>query len=194
MNTIWNCALRTWQVGIGDPGVTGWVIVGLYLLVGLICFVAAGRTAFPWYTARREKFFWRALGLVLLALAVNKQLDLQSLLTASARCAAQLQGWYENRRVVQVAFIVAILAFMLLFALLLWTIVRGTLRRNGLALIGLIFVLGFVAVRAVGFHGMDALINMRVQGVRVNWALEITGPVLILLAALINMRRGAVDQ
>jgi len=31
-------------------------------------------------------------------LAVNKQLDLQSFLTALGRCDARLQGWYETRR------------------------------------------------------------------------------------------------
>ena len=39
-------------------------------------------------------------GAYLLFLAFNKQLDLQSLLTAVARCQAMIQGWYESSPVI----------------------------------------------------------------------------------------------
>ena len=42
------------------------------------------------------------------ALGVNKQLDLQTLFTQLARDLAMAQGWYEERRRYQVAFIIAI--------------------------------------------------------------------------------------
>ncbi len=188
LTTIWNCAHRTWQVGIGDPGIMGWVIVAVYVLTGLAAFRTASSGRFPYTSAGRERFFWRALGLIMILLAINKQLDLQSLLTASARCMAQLQGWYGSRRIVQVGFIIVLLALMSLLAIITLTILRGTMRRTGLALIGLSVVLAFVAVRAVGFHHMDQLINMRFQNIRVNWIMEMAGPLMILTACILNLR------
>ena len=84
---------------------------------------------------------------------------------------AQLQGWYETRRPVQIGFLLTVLiSILILFAAASITL-RGTMRRNGLALTGLVFVLGFVGMRAAGFHHMDRLINMEFHAVRVNWIL-----------------------
>lgn len=185
---IWECVQRSWQIGIGDPGVMGWAIVGLYFFSGIIAFWVAGRAAFPYDTAGRERVFWVLLGLILLALGVNKQLDLQSLLTAIARCMAQAQGWYEARRVVQLGFIVILVSVMLLMTLMFWSMLQGTLSRTWLGLLGLMIVLTFVAVRAVGFHHMDALINMEISDLRVNWLLEVIGPFMIVCAGALNLR------
>ncbi|MEJ6404872.1 isopropylmalate isomerase [Yoonia sp. 2307UL14-13] len=185
---IWECAQGSWQIGIGDPGLMGWSIVGLYFLSGLVALLVAGCARFPYDTARRERVFWVVLGLILLALGVNKQLDLQSLLTAVARCMAQLQGWYDARRIVQIGFIVILVAVMLLMTLMFWSMLKGTLSRTWLGLFGLMIVLTFVAVRAVGFHHMDQLINMEISDLRVNWLLEMTGPVMVLCAGALNLR------
>ncbi len=185
---IANCAAHRWAIGIGDPGVMGWLIVALYALTAVVALRVAVRGRFPPISARRERRFWVILGVILLALGLNKQLDLQSLLTTTARCMAELQGWYATRRAVQIWFIVtAVLAMLILFALMGF-ILRGTLRRSGLALTGLVFVLGFVAIRAAGFHHMDQLINVRLGTVRTNWLLEMIGPVLILIGSGINLR------
>ena len=171
----------------------GWIIVALYLLTGIVAFRTASGAGLLVATAGRERFFWGALGVIMIVLAINKQLDLQSLLTASARCMAQLQGWYGSRRIVQIGFIIVLLALILLIAITTLALLRGTWRRTGLALIGLSIVLAFVAVRAVGFHHMDQFINMRVQNIRLNWIMEMAGPIIILIAAGLNLR-GRRDQ
>ena len=125
---------------------------------------------------RRERIFWGLVTLAMLCLGVNKQLDLQSMLTAAGRCLSQLQGWYEERRVFQRDFIIGLLMVAVLFlALVLW-LMRGCLRRNGLALLGLAFVTAFVAVRAVGFHH---LIDSRLHDIRFNALFELSGLVAI---------------
>jgi hypothetical protein len=40
-------------------------------------------------------------------LAANKQLDLQSLMTAADRGMTKAEGWYERRRPIQAIFIIA---------------------------------------------------------------------------------------
>jgi hypothetical protein len=186
--SIWSCAQQNWQIGIGDPGVMGWLTVALYAATGGLALRVAARGGFAGRTAGRERLFWYMLGLIMLLLAVNKQLDLQTLLTAIARCMAQIQGWYETRRAVQIGFIAVVLVVALIVLGIMSTALRGTLRRNGMALVGLAFVLGFVAIRAAGFHHIDQLINVRFEMIRMNWVLEMTGPILIVICGVSILR------
>ncbi|WP_199227145.1 hypothetical protein [Aminobacter sp. AP02] len=132
----------------------------------------------------RERAFWRLVALAMLSLGVNKQLDLQSMLTAAGRCLSQLQGWYEERQVFQRKFIIGLLIVAgLLLALAVW-LMRGRLRRNGMAVLGVAFVTAFVAVRAVGFHHVDTLIDSRLLDIRYNVLFELSGLVLIAANAI----------
>jgi len=133
---------------------------------------------------RRERVFWIVCAALLTFLAVNKQLDLQTLLTSLARCAAYEQGWYEDRRSVQRLFIAAVSVGGLVVIMGAVLVLRGTLARTGLAVLGLGLVTTFVVVRAASFHHMDTLIDSRVLGLRVTWLIELLGPTLILVAAI----------
>jgi hypothetical protein len=188
MNAIWSCTFREWEIGIGDPGWGGWLIVVLYALTGLVACVVASRAVFPEPSRRRERAFWYLLAASMLLLALNKQLDLQTLLTDAGRCLSQIQGWYETRRIVQAGFILGVLVGMLFLLAVIWRALRGTLARNGLAVVGLVFVLGFVIMRAAGFHHMDGLINMQIKAIRLNWVLEMIGPLFILAGGFWALR------
>lgn len=179
-----DCIFAAWRPGIGDPHPMGWVTVGVYLLAALASAMVAWRGAFPPATRGRERVFWTLAALLLLFLAVNKQLDLQSFMTAAGRCMAKAQGWYENRRLVQLAFILVLAGTGVLILMSLRRLLHGTLARTGLALLGLVLVSVFVVIRAAGFHHMDMLIATRVAGMRLNWLMELSGPLLVLMAAL----------
>jgi hypothetical protein len=104
-----------WSPGIGDPSVMGWVTVALYLVAAWLCFLCSRRSrvlARRGSDARWEPRLWGLFALFLLALGINKQLDLQSAFTEVMRVVAREQGWYEARRQYQYAFIgaVAVLA------------------------------------------------------------------------------------
>ena len=162
----------------------GWATVAVYALAALLAAFVARAAPFPARSRGRERAFWGLMALALACLAVNKELDLQSFLTALGRCMANAQGWYEERQAVQIGFVLALVAatgaaFALLLALL-----RGTWRRSLLPLLGLAFVSGFVLVRAVGFHRVDRLIGLELLSVRANWVLELAGPLLISAVAL----------
>ncbi len=173
---------------IGDPGFMGWLIVMLYAATSLFAFAMLVFAPFPGFTRRQERVFWFVLGLIMAALAINKQLDLQSFLTSFARCLSQLQGWYQDRRPVQASFIIGVMIVMLVALIILWLVLRDSLRRNWLPLLGLVFVLGFVAMRAAGFHDFDRLINFRIANMRMNWALEMVGPVIVILGGILSTR------
>ena len=182
-----DCVLRGWRPGIGDPEATGWLTVLAYLL-------CAGLAVAVWRRQPRGpgRTFWAVIAGLMLFLGLNKQLDLQTALTQAGRCLAHAQGWYDQRRVVQAAFILGLLAASVMALLLARRMLRGSLRGNRLALIGLTVLTAFVMVRAVGFHHVDALIGRREFGVSTNYLFENAGLLLIALnaAALLRRARG----
>lgn len=179
------CIAQDWVPQIGDPEITGWLTVIAYL----ICLFLALRVL-----ARRPagaaRGLWRVIAGLMALLGLNKQLDLQTALTATGRCMAHAQGWYDSRELVQLAFIAGLLLGV--SVVLIWTMgaLRGQMRRNGLALIGLAVLCGFVLVRAVGFHHVDMLLSMDFANFQFNFWFENAGLLLIAINALMLLRRG----
>jgi hypothetical protein len=171
-----------WSPRIGDPTIGGWVTVVLYLLAAVSCWISARELVLE-DIASNERRAWWAISALFLALGINKQLDLQSALTETGRVLAHYQGWFEQRQLVQLAFIalVAIICLIAAIALLLWTRSAPTPAR--LALIGTSMVLGFVLIRAASFHHVNQFIGQRILGLRWNWILEMSGISLVLFAS-----------
>lgn len=179
--------IGSWSPGIGDPTFFGWLTVGVYLVASWLCHRATRAShdvqGAPSTAARRLRALWSILAAVLLLLAINKQLDLQTALTELGRMSARTHGWYEYRRKFQVAFI----AFVALSAVaavgIAVRIARGLLRDVGLALLGMVLLLAFIALRASSFHQIDALLGIRLSSVSLNVLLELGGISLIGLQA-----------
>ncbi len=179
LTQVTTCTLHRWSPVIGDPTIWGWVTVGAYLLCTVLALWVAALAG-----AGRERQFWVMMTGLMAFLAVNKELDLQTALTAMGRCIAQLQGWYELRQNVQRQFIIGLLAATLIGFVLGLFLMRRHILSHGVALLGLATVAGFVAVRAVGFHQFDSLINTRVLDLRFNFIFEMSGLILIALNAI----------
>ncbi|HXS18267.1 MAG TPA: hypothetical protein VN764_13810 [Polyangiaceae bacterium] len=139
------------------------------------------------HRARRASI-WAALGVLYFLLGVNKQLDLQSALTEAGRIVAWWGGWYEYRRLVQAAFILAILIATVLTGSVFLKYVRAELSHFALPLCGVLVTVSFVLIRAASFHHMDLLIRSAILGVRVNWVLELGGISLVALGATMRLR------
>jgi hypothetical protein len=187
LQTTLTCAFARWSPGLGDNHFVGWLTVAVYLAAGLASAAVALRLGRQG-SEDRERRFWTIAAVLLLLLAVNKQLDLQSLLTVLARCHATLAGWYDVRRTYQIEFIYAVAFGGLVVMFLLALGLRGALGRVWPALLGLAFVTCFVVIRAASFHHMDGLIGRVALGMRVNWLLELPGPLLVLAVALYRRR------
>lgn len=183
IGTTLTCAFTQWSPGLGDNHPMGWLTVLVYLAAATLAALAARAQVGPEALARRERRFWIIAALLLLMLGLNKQLDLQSLLTMVARCHASLAGWYGERRGIQRAFIWLVVGGGIACLGLLALHLRPILGRIWLALAGLTFVCGFVLIRAASFHHMDGLIGSVALGVKVNWLLELPGPLLVLAIA-----------
>ena len=138
---------------------------------------------------RRNGFFWFLLMILLIFLGVNRQFDLQSYVTAAARCSAHLGGWYEDRRPWQVLFILLLGVLLICAARSLPRYLRGAMSHNRWAIIGALFLLAFILLRASSFHYFDSLINYQVLGVRMNWILENSGLLMISIQSIVIMSK-----
>jgi hypothetical protein len=162
----------------------GWLTVAAYAAAAFLAFKSARAVTQEPRRDRAQRAlmrFWQALALLLLALCVNKQLDLQTLFTQIGRDLALAQGWYEDRRRYQVLFIGAVAVLGLLGTVGLGFALRKVVARIWLALLGLGFLASFIVIRAASFHHVDELLHA--GPVRLNWVFELTGIGLIALAA-----------
>ena len=103
---------------------------------------------------------------------------------------ARAQGWYDSRKIVQIAFIGGLVLGVALTWVWATKSLRGQMRGNRLALAGLAVLCGFVLVRAVGFGHVDRLISMDFADISFNFWFENSGLLLIAINALILLRRG----
>lgn len=127
------------------------------------------------YYRKRQAYLWIALSLLMVALGLNKQLDLQTLFTEIARYLSHEQGWYEQRRYYQRLFIYAVMALSLVMLMLLTLLYRPVLTDYLFAIGGVTLLFGFIVIRAASFHDFDLFINSRIIGFRMNSILELSG-------------------
>lgn len=183
MITTLTCAFSQWSPGLGDNSAMGWITVLVYLIAALLSARAAKALGGPEAPVRRERSFWAISAAIMLFLAINKQLDLQTLFTTIGRCNARLMGWYDMRHTIQRDFILLVAVAGVLVIALLAFLLRGILGRVWLALLGIGFVCSFVLIRAASFHDVDGLIGSWAMGIKVNWLLELPGPTLVAIVA-----------
>jgi hypothetical protein len=151
-----------WHLQAGDPTVLGWLTLAGYLLAALACWRASQTCRF---SARmldrvhvgeavnqlRLAAWWVAAGVLMLAIGLNKELDLQTLIGEWGKQMALEQGWYPERRSVQRLFALlfgaALLAGLGAAAFLL----RHVLDRIVPALTGIALVFVYIGGRAALF-------------------------------------------
>ncbi len=164
-----------WRPTIGDPSAMGWFTVAAYAVGAILA-------ARAWLGTKQR--IWLAVALGMAALCVNKQLDLQSLFTDIGRVVAYREGWYERRREFQKWFVLgAIAGAGIVGGCFIWRF-HGFWLRHKLLTAGLLFLLTFIAVRAISIHHFDTFLKVKLLGVKMNWALELAGISLVSVAAV----------
>lgn len=176
-----------WSPGIGDPSLLGWLTVVGYFMASFLCIRAARGDA-------RSANLWRALALALAVLGINKQLDLQSLLTAVGRELARTGGWYDQRRQIQRIFVLALGILAIVLAAVAPVLLKGRSGQIRAAFAGFVLLVAFVGIRAASFHHVDRFLKATVLGARFNWILELGGIAVIAFAANGAGRRAAAAR
>ena len=180
-----------WQPTISDPSFMHWFTVFVYFIT---CMISAKVYVAGDYTFRckrqRQKQLWLAIAIIMLLLCISKPLDLLSLFTQIARVVFIDLGLYEERRHYQTLFILGILFTGISLIAWLIYVYYLVIKNQLLALIGLVFLIIFVLIRAASFHHVDQLIGTSILGVKLNWVFELTGIVLIFINGITLWRRG----
>jgi hypothetical protein len=180
-----DCVLTRWQPGFNDPYVISWVMVAIYILAALLALFVARRAPFPKVTRRQERILWITLAVVATFMAINKQVDLQTLLLATGRCIVQSKGWQQQANWLGgVAIAVLVLVAFGLGAVFLWSL-RRTARRTALPILGLGLMAGFIAFRAAEILQFLGPLRAYVRGHWPDRILELSGPLVIIVGALI---------
>lgn len=160
-----------WKPGIGDPTFIGWFAVFAYFFTAALSAYVAKRLDGKIRASQRRA--WWILSLVLVALGINKQLDLQGLLMESGRSFASQHGLYEKRRIFQMIFLL-LLAIVSVAALFLWFWMNRTnWREQGYMLVGSVFLVTFVLVRAASFHHFQEFFALPLGGVKLHRVIEL---------------------
>jgi len=184
---IFEIIARNWKPGIGDPTFMGWLTVVAYFAAGGLLLYKR-RLAISLYPSEwgRHRLILLVMALAMFALAINKQLDLQTFATNVGRDLAEAQGWYEKRRLIQVIILVVIGAVGLAIAVAIVRM-RGVVKAHRLTLFGMLLVVGFVAMRASSFFKVDRLLGFQIGGVKMNWVFELGAIAVVIWSVLTSL-------
>lgn len=161
-----------------DAGRAAWTIVGGYALAAVLCGLAVYHQR-----GRPGQNFWVGTVLVVIAFGVNKQLDLQTWLTFLGRQFAQREGWYVQRRGVEIT---ALFAFGgLLIAAAAWFRRYASRHLAGVAtaIAGLAALGAYAALRAATFYHVDLEPEGVIAGVPARDLIEFSGTILVAIGA-----------
>ncbi|MBE1526392.1 hypothetical protein GGC65_000848 [Sphingopyxis sp. OAS728] len=174
--------MSDWQTSIAHADIADWLTVAAYLFAAVLCARAARYARYR--PASFERPFWDLAAVAMIFLGVNELLDLQTLLTVIGRAHAMANGWYPERRSIQYLFVVALVMGAVISTGLGFWLTRRLHCSVRLALGGLVFIAGFMLVRAASFHHLDDILGRGATEFPLGSIQEMTGILLVAVAAL----------
>ena len=178
---IRDCAAQAFVLRLGDPTPLGLAMTALYVLASALLLTLALRRS-GW--GQGERLLWSAVGLGLVALTLNKQLDLQQSVIWTGRCVARAEGWFEQRLVFQRLFGSAMLLLMALgLGWLVWKC-RLALAANRVLLVGLVLLSLFVALQIARFEQLAGGLGQVIFQLRLHRILEGVALLTLIWASL----------
>lgn len=187
------CAAEAWAPGFGDRDLYGYVMTVVHLVAAGLAVTVAVRGPFLSNARRAERWLWVIGAAVLVALAINKQLDLQSMMVVAARCIARGQGWYENRRFYQTEVILGLLIAAAIVVPVLIFVLRKALVGNLAFVLSMSALVAFVLLRAISFHHLDVVFGTNVLSFRLHRVIEVTALTVVILVAAMRLRKRRIS-
>jgi len=164
----------------------GWTTFALYLVAAMLSFRAAMVSRSQNSAAICRVWIW--LGVILTALGLNKEIDLQTLVIELGRQLAGREHLYEYRLRFHAIFF---LGFVLLLIALFATILFRSPARIGklgrqlpLATGGCVLICTYIVLRAASIDHMDQILGFDLEQIPYLWLLEAGGLLLIIVQAL----------
>lgn len=142
MTSILTCSYPLWRHNFSDPTLLGWGI----------CLIYACTAIFSWRARHLSpRPLWIMVAVIMLTLCLNKQLDLQILLTGAIKCHATEYAWLNYRDFAQIFLTGLIALSALLCTFTLWLLVRRDQDQHWLLLIGFVLLSIFGTLRMAQF-------------------------------------------
>jgi hypothetical protein len=117
---------------------------------------------------------WVILALLMAVLGLARVVDLGPWLTDVGRHRAELEGWYDERRDIQLNTLRAVLVGTGIVAVGMLWVVPGHSRSALPPAVSAVCLLGFVLVRAISFHDVDRVLQQDAyHGLLLNTACEL---------------------
>ncbi len=179
-----------WVFGANDNDWVGWGITIAYFAAAALCFICGRRAGGPRHdVGGREQLLWWCVGMAVLLLGINKQVDLQTPLRDIGRAMAEAEGWYGYRRTVQGWFVAATAIGAIGALILAGSEMRRCWRQHVLLYAGVVILAGFVVLRAATFHHVREAIKWSSPVHNAKYVMEAAGIACIGLSALTAIRR-----
>jgi len=182
------CGFDDWMDIWGDPLLSGTIFMVAYGVTALLIFRAAH------HAEVRERWYWRLCGFIFIFQFLNTNLDLHALVWTTGRCLAHAQGWYENRREVQVIFLIGLALLVVLVLLSILILFYRNMFNNILLTAGVIVALGFTMVKGINYHNLEQFYGDEIGPFRVADFIEFCGIALAFVAVTIRLRQIRIAQ
>ncbi|MCH2208677.1 MAG: hypothetical protein MK132_22790 [Lentisphaerales bacterium] len=138
-----------WSLQVGDPTVSGWLITAAYIFVGLMSFkVFSGSKGYD----LQEYKVWFYLALMFFGLGMNKQLDLQTIISDVGRWVATRLNLMEYRHLFKRAFIFGLFVSLVSFVWYYRIPLKSFIKKYRIVGFGSALVIFFIFARALSFH------------------------------------------
>jgi hypothetical protein len=184
-----------WIRYAGDFTFTGWFITAIYFIVFLLCILYLSKLNKN--PAKHEKpyvHFRIFLTGCIFLLGLNKQIDIQLLITDIGRTYSQAHGWYETRKYFQVEFLAVFSTIGLGLFFILCKALKNIWRSVFLPVTGLFILFSFVIIKASSLHILEHYFDKRIGGFNLFDISELTGLLCIGLSLIITDRRFNLNQ
>jgi hypothetical protein len=188
------CATVAWAPGFGDRDLYGYVMTVVHLVAAGLAVTIAIKGPFRSPSRQAERWLWRIGAMVLVALAINKQLDLQSMLVSAARCLARGQGWYEERREYQTEVILGLVIAAVVLVPALILLFRRVIRGNLAFALSMSALVVFVLLRAISFHHLDVLFGTNVLTFRLHRVIEVVALLTVIIVCTLRLRGNRMNS
>jgi hypothetical protein len=160
----------------GDPTPLGWATTALYFIGALRAAGNATKVASP-----ADRRIWQEMLVALIVLGINKEMDLQSTLIASARAIFKVSGPTVIRDILYAVFLITLFSISGAYILKRKLDYSRFARANKMAVLGGFFIFGYAIARAISISHLDEAIGINLDSISLLWMLEIIGLMIVFL-------------
>jgi hypothetical protein len=179
--------LSEWLSRSGDTTFWSWVITLLYAITMVVAVYYVVKIKGT--ESSDKRFLWICISIFLFGMGINKQLDLQILLTMAGSFIAEHLGWYEYRRLIQKIFTIGFLIVISAAGGVILFRIRRIIRQSIVELSGVAILVFFAIIRAGSINHLNKAIVFEQEKVSHIHGLEFLGLAVILFAVLYHLKK-----